>query len=70
MDSADWIKTRGLIAEPAARVVNRLTIVVGDSQPLGYLNADFQVSAEAMGLERISEAALELIQHGIAAEGA
>jgi AcrR family transcriptional regulator len=52
----------------AARVVNALMIAIGDSQLLPYLNNYFQVTNKKMRLERIAEALLDLIQHGIAAE--
>ena len=51
--------------EAAARVVNALLIAVGDSQLLPYLNTYFQVMGEEMSPERIWEAALALILHGI-----
>ncbi len=52
----------------AARVVNALIIAIGDSQLLPYLNNYFQVTDKKMRLERITEALLDLIQYGIAAE--
>jgi hypothetical protein len=66
-------KTRGEIRsdvdiEAMARVVNALIIAIGDSQLLPYLNNYFQVTDKKVRLERISEALLDLIEHGIAAE--
>jgi TetR/AcrR family transcriptional regulator len=54
--------------EAAARVVNALLIAVGDSQLLPYLNTYFQVSDEDVPPERILEAALNLVLHGIGPE--
>ncbi len=54
--------------EAAARVVNGLTIVFGDSQLLPYLNTYFQMSDGTMSVERVSQAMLALIRHGIAGE--
>jgi AcrR family transcriptional regulator len=66
-------QTRGEIRpdvdiEATTRVVNALMIAIGDSQLLPYLNNYFQVTDKNIRLERISEALLDLIQHGIAAE--
>jgi AcrR family transcriptional regulator len=52
----------------AARVINALMIAIGDSQLLPYLNVYFQVSDETVPFERVSNALLDLIQNGIAAE--
>ncbi len=54
--------------EATVRVINALIIAVGDSQLLPYLNNYFQVTDKKIRLERVSNALLELIQHGIAAE--
>src|SRR5512138_343708 len=54
--------------EAAARAVNALMIAVGDSQLLPYLNAYFQVTDKKLHFERVANALLDLIQHGIAAE--
>ena len=66
-------QTRGEIRsdvdlEAMARVVNALIIAIGDSQLLPYLNNYFQVTDKKVRLERISNALLDLIEHGIAAE--
>jgi AcrR family transcriptional regulator len=66
-------QTRGEIRsdvdiEAMARVVNALMIAIGDSQLLPYLNNYFQVTDKKIRLERISNALLDLIEHGIAAE--
>jgi AcrR family transcriptional regulator len=57
---------RGLDVEAAARVVNVLTIAVGDSQLLPYLNNYFQVTDKSMPLERVVNALVDLIMSGIA----
>ena len=54
--------------EAAARVVNALLIAVGDSQLLPYLNTYFQVTDKEMSPERVLEAALAMILHGVAPE--
>lgn len=54
--------------EAAARVMNALMIVIGDSQLLPYLNTYFQVSDEAVSPERLVEALFDLLLHGIGAE--
>lgn len=59
---------RGVDIKATARVINALMIAVGDSQLLPYLNNYFQVSDKKVSLERVSNALLELIQNGIAAE--
>ncbi len=51
-----------------ARAVNALMIAVGDSQLLPYLNNYFQITDKKVSLERVSNALLDLIQRGIAAE--
>jgi TetR/AcrR family transcriptional regulator len=55
-----------LDVEAAARVVNLLTISVGDSQLLPFLNNYFQVTDESMPLERIVNALVDLVMNGIA----
>lgn len=52
--------------EATARVVNSLTIVIGDSQLLPHLNHYFQITAEDTPLERILAALIDLILNGIA----
>ena len=52
----------------ATRVMNALMIAIGDSQLLPYLNTYFQVTDKKVSLERVSQALLDLIQQGIAAE--
>jgi AcrR family transcriptional regulator len=54
--------------EAAARVIHALTIVIGDSQLLPYLNTYFQVSDEEMSFERVLEALIALVLHGIGAD--
>jgi AcrR family transcriptional regulator len=66
----------GVDLEAAARVVHALTIAVGDSQLLPYLNTYFQVSDEKgkgkkdreISPERALEAAVDLILRGIGGE--
>ena len=55
-----------LDVEAAARVVNVLTIAVGDSQLLPYLNNYFQVTDKSMPLERIVNSLVDLVMNGIA----
>jgi TetR/AcrR family transcriptional regulator len=57
----------GIDVEAAARVVNALTIAVGDSQLLPYLNNYFQVTDEAVPLKRVIAALVDLVMNGIAA---
>lgn len=45
-----------------------LTVAVGDSQLLPYLNAYFQVTAEDVSTERLLEALLDLVMSGIGLE--
>ena len=52
--------------EAASRLVNGLTIVVGDSQLLPYLNHYFQITGETVPIERIVEALVDLIMNGVA----
>jgi hypothetical protein len=42
-------------------------IALGDSQLLPYLNNYFQVTDEAVSLERVIQASVELVLNGIAA---
>lgn len=51
--------------EATTRVVNALMIAVGDSQLLPYLNVYLQVNDEDVSPERILEALVALILHGI-----
>jgi TetR/AcrR family transcriptional regulator len=55
-----------LDVEAAVRVVNVLTIAIGDSQLLPYLNNYFQVTDESMSLERIVNSLVDLVMNGIA----
>jgi AcrR family transcriptional regulator len=59
---------QGVDIEAAARALNALMIVVGDSQLLPYLNTYFQISDETIPFERVLSALLAFIQHGMAAE--
>jgi AcrR family transcriptional regulator len=59
---------RDLDIEAATRVMNALMIAIGDSQLLPYLNTYFQVSDETVPFERVSNALLDFIQNGMAAE--
>jgi AcrR family transcriptional regulator len=52
--------------ETTARVVHALTVAVGDSQLLPYLNAYFQIDDEDVPRERTTEVLIDLILHGIA----
>jgi TetR/AcrR family transcriptional regulator len=60
----------GVDLEAAARAVNALFIAVADPVLLPYLNTYFQVTDESMPAERVFTAALEMLLHGIAIEGA
>jgi AcrR family transcriptional regulator len=51
--------------EATTRVVNALMIAVGDSQLLPYLNVYLQVNDEDVPPERVLEALVALILHGI-----
>jgi AcrR family transcriptional regulator len=57
----------GIDVQAAARGVNALMIALGDSQLLPYLNNYFQVTDEAVSLERVIQASVELVLNGIAA---
>ena len=52
--------------EATSRVINCLTIVVGDSQLLPYLNRYFQVTDEAVSFKQVVEAMVDLVMNGIA----
>ena len=52
--------------EATSRVVNALTIVVGDSQMLSHLNQYFQITDESMPIERMVDVLMDLIMNGIA----
>jgi len=58
----------GIDLEATTRVIYALTIVVGDSQLLPYLNAYFQVTSDEVSLERVIRALMALIVDGIGAE--
>jgi AcrR family transcriptional regulator len=51
--------------EATARIVHALTIAVGDSQLLPYLNNYMQVTDEGISAERALEALVELVLRGI-----
>jgi AcrR family transcriptional regulator len=51
--------------ETVARLVNAWMIAVGDSQLLPYLNTYFQVTDDSISTERVLEALVPLILHGI-----
>jgi len=52
--------------EATTRVVNALMIAVGDSQLFPELNIYFQVSDENMPVERVMEALIDILLHGLA----
>ncbi len=54
--------------EAMIRIVNSLTIVVGDSQLFPYLNDYFQVSDDTVSAERIMRSLVEFILYGVGAE--
>ena len=58
-----------LDVEAAARVVNVLTIAVGDSQLLPYLNNYFQVTDESMPVGRVLNVLVDLVMDGITPQG-
>ncbi|MBN1659716.1 MAG: TetR/AcrR family transcriptional regulator [Anaerolineae bacterium] len=60
----------GVDLAAAARVIHALTIAVGDSLLLPYLNTYFQVSDQDVPPERAMEAAVDLILHGVGRDGA
>jgi AcrR family transcriptional regulator len=51
--------------EATARVMNATMIAVGDSQLLPYLNDYLKVSDEAIPLERVIDALVEIFIHGL-----
>jgi len=51
--------------EATARAVNAMMITLGDSQLLPYLNDYFRVSDESMPLERVIDALVEMLLHGL-----
>jgi AcrR family transcriptional regulator len=51
--------------EAAARLINGLTIVVGDSQLLPYLNTYFQITDENVPAQRILDALVPFILKGL-----
>jgi AcrR family transcriptional regulator len=52
--------------EATARAVNAMLIAIGDSQLLPYLNDYLRVSDEAMPLERVIDALIEMLLNGLA----
>jgi AcrR family transcriptional regulator len=58
----------GVDVEAAARAANILLTALSDSQLLPYLNTYFQATDEEMPFERVLEAAIGLILHGIGKE--
>jgi AcrR family transcriptional regulator len=50
--------------DAAARTINMLMIAIGDSQLLPYLNTYFQVTDQAMPLERVIAATVDMILKG------
>jgi AcrR family transcriptional regulator len=56
--------------EATARILNALTIAVGDSQLLPHLNNYFQVTDPGMPSERVLEAAVALVCEGVGTGGA
>jgi TetR/AcrR family transcriptional regulator len=59
---------QGVDVEAATRIVNALTILIGDSQLLPYLNTYFQVSDDGIPAERVMSAMVEFILRGIGLE--
>jgi len=55
--------------EATSRVLHALTIAVGDSQLLPYLNTYFQVSNEVVSPERTIETMIDLVLAGIGVKG-
>ncbi len=51
--------------EATARIINALTIVVGDSQLLPYLNNYFQVTSPSLDTDRITQSLFDLVLNGI-----
>ena len=52
--------------EATIRVVNALTIAIGDSQIMPHLNRYFQITDEAVSFEQVIKAMVDLIMDGIA----
>ena len=55
----------GVDLQVATRIVHALTIAVGDSQLLPYLNTYFQVTGDDVAEEQALAALIDLILHGI-----
>jgi AcrR family transcriptional regulator len=55
----------GVDVDATARVIHALTVAVGDSQLLPYLNTYFQVMDEEVSEERMLKALLDLVLQGI-----
>ncbi len=55
--------------EATTRLVHALTIAVGDSELLPYLNTYFQVTGGEVSAERSLETLLDLVLHGIGLDG-
>lgn len=55
--------------EATSRVVNAMTIAIGDSQIMPYLNRYFQVTDEKVPLERVVETMVDVVMNGIAPNG-
>jgi AcrR family transcriptional regulator len=59
---------KGVDLDATTRLIHALTIAIGDSQLLPYLNTYFQVIDEEVGPERMTETLLALLMDGIGAE--
>jgi AcrR family transcriptional regulator len=55
--------------EATTRIIHALTVAIGDSQLLPYLNAYFQVTDDIVSRERLMEALSTLVLQGIGREG-
>ena len=53
--------------EAAARLLHGMTIILGDSQILPYLNAYFQTSEEGVKWQRVMNVFLDVLTHGMLA---
>lgn len=53
--------------EAAARLLHGMSIILGDSQILPYLNAYFQISDESVAWQRVMDVFLDVLTHGILA---
>ncbi|MDO9087208.1 MAG: TetR/AcrR family transcriptional regulator [Anaerolineaceae bacterium] len=51
--------------EAAARLLHGMSIILGDSQILPYLNAYFQTSDECVAWQRVMDVFLDVLTHGI-----